>query len=337
MFKYVMVGMIPLGLAWSAAEAQPPAAAPQDHANRIILLGTKGGPTADPARSEPANLLVIDGAPYLIDAGAGVAHQLAKAGYPPTSIRTIFITHHHLDHTAGLEPLIALSWIGTGLSGRSVPPANVYGPPATEFLVKAALKYVSVSERIFRAGIPSLPHSEAMFFGHDLTPGPIYSDDKVKVTAVENSHFGHASTGPDGKKDMSFSYRFDTPKGSIVFTGDTGPSDAVAELAKGADILVSEVYLPGPGSTSANPAAQSPVARDLADHMAREHLNPQEVGKLAAKAGVKQVILTHIVAANTPSVVKQLEDGVHEYYQGPVIVGHDLLSFDLDTMKVGVE
>jgi len=327
MLKLITASAIAAGLAFGLAQAQP-AAPPPAQANEIILLGTHGGPSADPERSEPASLLVIGGRPYLIDAGAGVARQLAAAGERTTAIRTIFITHHHLDHTAGLEPLIALSWIGTGLSGRSEPPVQVYGPPATSFLVKAAINYISVSERIFRAGIPSLPDAADMFVGHDIDhDGLAYQDDRVRVTAVENTHFGHASFGPDGKKDMSFSYRFDTPAGSVVFTGDTGPSEAVTRLAKGADVLVSEVLLPGGGA--ARPAGGTPLAGELAEHMSREHLTPEDVGRMATAAGVKTVILTHLVIGNAPEAAQRLETEVRKSFSGTVIVGRDLLKFDL--------
>ena len=308
-------------------------AAPESgtHATSIVLLGTKGGPTADPERSEPANLLLVDGHKYLIDAGAGVSRQLAAVGDPPPSIHMVFLTHHHLDHTAGLEPFIGLNWIGAGLAGKDTP-VNIYGPPATDHLVNAALDYLSTSQRIFRAGIPSLPDSRKMFLPHVIDhAGPFFDDGTVKVTAVENTHFSHPSYGPDGKKDMSLSYRFDTPSGSIVFTGDTGPSDAVTRLAKGADVLVSEVYLApkaGPGSEAGSEAGAA-MRAELADHMLREHLTPQEVGKLAAAAGVKTVILTHIVAAPSPDLAKELVKGVKQYFHGNVIVGHDLMQFEM--------
>lgn len=341
MLKYVMTALLPMvAMTASAlyAQADPaPAKAPAPEGTRIVLLGTQGGPTANAGRSEPANLLIVNGTPYLIDAGAGVSHQLAKADYPPPSIHTVFITHHHLDHTAGLEPFMSLYWIGTGLAGKATP-VNIYGPPATDFLVKAALDYLSVSERIFRTGIPSLPKAEDMVIPHVIDhDGPAYKDANIRVTAAENTHFSHPSYGPDGKKDMSFSYRFDTPSGSVVFTGDTGPSAAVDKLAKGADVLVSEVYMPiagTPESGGTGPAASTPLKKQLAAHMATEHLSPQEVGKLATKAGVKTVILTHIVATPSPDLAAKLKAGVHETFSGQVIVGHDLMAFDLVDNKV---
>ena len=314
-------------LAGTPADAQQ---GPVRHSLQVVLLGTQGGPVASPERSEPASLLLVDGMPYLIDAGEGTARQLATAGYQPADVHRIFITHHHLDHTAGLEPLIGLSWIGAGLAGKSEK-TDIYGPPATEALVSAALAYVGISERIFRAGIASLPQAETMFTGHDIRqPGDVYSDSRVRVIATENTHFSHPSVASGGQKDMSLSYRFDTPGGSVVFTGDTGPSDAVAALAKGADLLVSEVYVSAP--TPAQNAG-SALSRELADHLTREHLTPEAVGQLAARAGVKAVLLTHLVAAADRNLARNLRERIGKFYSGPVIVGHDLLTYQFPQTK----
>jgi ribonuclease BN (tRNA processing enzyme) len=76
-------------------------------------------------------------------------------------------------------------------------------------------------------------------YGHDVGTGVIYQDANVKVSAVENSHFTFHG-GPAAGKYKSYSYRFETSDRVIVFTGDTGASDAVTELARGADLLVTE-------------------------------------------------------------------------------------------------
>ena len=304
---------------------------------RIILLGTDGGPRAYPARAEPGNLLVVDGVPYLIDAGPGVERQIALAGFRLGDIRTIFITHHHIDHDGGLPALMSMTWFDAAWDDRTPPPVQIYGPPATRFLTGAALDYLTVSERIFRAGVPALPPAAATFQAHDIQRnGEFYRDGRVTVSAVENTHFHFKSGSAASGQDLSFSYRFDTPNGSVVFTGDTGPSQAVTALARSADVLVSEVCLcdsPAdvhPTDTSAagkRAAAAIDKAEDF--HMRNEHLTPQDVGRLATAAHVKVVILTHFVPGDGKADPTRFTAGVMKYFSGPVIPGKDLLEYDI--------
>jgi ribonuclease BN (tRNA processing enzyme) len=318
-----------LGFVW-AAEA--PADAPRlskeaSHSTRLILLGTDGGPNVSPVRSEPANLLVVNGKPYLIDAGAGVPFQLAKVGYRVGAIDRIFITHHHPDHNAGLEPLMSFQWTHQGLGDLQLPPVEIYGPPATQFLVHATVDYIGVTERIWRAGITKSHPVAPMFQAHDIDQdGLVYRDDVVRVTAAENTHFSFPSVGPGGK-DRSLAYRFDTPAGSVVFTGDTGPSPAVERLAQNADVLVSEVIaIP---ADQANYAPKTETEKQMLFHAEHEHLSPENVGRMASAAHVKMVILTHFVPGNTIEDMSVFTEGVKKYFAGPVIAGKDLFEYDL--------
>ena len=176
----------------------------------------------------------MDGAYYLVDAGDGAARRIAKAGINVRDIGTIFLTHLHDDHMAGLGTLMSVAW-----DNQRTQPINVYGPPRTEDLVKAAVQYFSISAEIRIAdGGRSVPIDQ-VFFGHDVRPGLVYQDAQVKVTAAETTHFEfHA--GAAAGKHKSYAYRFETPDRVVVFTGDTGPNDALTNLAKDADLLVSE-------------------------------------------------------------------------------------------------
>jgi ribonuclease BN (tRNA processing enzyme) len=324
--------------AMPAQESAPHAASSASAAvTRIILLGTDGGPRAYPARAEPGNLLVVDGVPYLIDAGPGVERQIALADFKLGGIRTIFITHHHIDHDGGLPALMSMTWFDAAWDDRAPPPVQIYGPPATQLLARAALDYLSVSERIFRAGVRALPPAAAEFEAHDIHGnGEFYRDRRVTVSAVENTHFhfesGSAATG----RDLSFSYRFDTAHGSVVFTGDTGPSQAVTALARNADVLVSEVCLCNspatvhPATTSAaDERTATAMDREEDFHMHNEHLTPEEVGQLAAAAHVKVVILTHFVPGDGKAAPSEFTAGVMKYFSGTVIPGKDLLEYDI--------
>ena len=327
----VSASLMPASSSARDAPARPPASRP---ATRIVLLGTEGGPAATKFRSEPATLLIVDGATYLVDAGAGVSRQLPWSGYAPSQIQTIFITHHHIDHDSGLVSLMGLSWFDRAWSNIELPPVQIYGPPSTQYLVRTALDYLSVSERIFRAGVPALKKAASMFVGHDvLHDGLAYEDTHVRVTAVANTHFHFQSKSEHGEIDKSYSYRFDTPAGSVVFTGDTGVDAAVTELAQGADVLVSEVC----ATEICGPSAQAPkslpseLARQEEFHMTAEHLTPEDVGKMAAAAHVKVVLLTHLVSTESDdlSKVSVFVPRVKKFYSGPVVVGSDMFEYDV--------
>src|SRR5712672_3915952 len=135
----------------------------------IFVLMTRRPPRAHQA--QPSNLLTVNGAHYVIDAGDGVARRIAKAGVIVRDIGTIFITHHHDDHTAGLGTLMSVAW-----DNQRTLPINVYGPPRTEDLVKAAVQYFTISAEIRIAdGGRSVPIAQ-VFFGHDVRPGLVYQD-----------------------------------------------------------------------------------------------------------------------------------------------------------------
>jgi ribonuclease BN (tRNA processing enzyme) len=315
----------------SLAFAAPPELEP---GTRLVLLGTNGGPVLSATRSEPALMLVTRGKHYLIDVGAGTSGQVVKAGFRPSQIDDIFISHHHIDHNAGLPSLIASIWFERAWRHIEKAPVAIYGPPSTEFLLQSALNYLSVSEEIFESGVPQLPSAASLFQAHDINEdGAVFADGTISVSAVTNTHFTDVSRGPSGKPNKSYAYRFETPDGSIVYTGDTGPSEAVEKLALNADVLVSEIDVLSLVSKSGLPE-QSPMPPEQAkaerQHQLTEHLTPEQVGQLASRAHVKTVVLTHFVpsavADHNPAI---FIDGVKHFFTGNVVLGSDLMSIEI--------
>lgn len=100
---------------------------------RLILLGTGGGPRVlVPGRAKPATLLVINGAAYVVDCGSGVTQQLVKAGVALTTLRYVFITHHHSDHNLDYGNVMYNAW-AAGLRTR----IDAYGPPPLKAMTDA--------------------------------------------------------------------------------------------------------------------------------------------------------------------------------------------------------
>jgi len=298
---------------------------PTPGGTRVITLGTVAGPPPRPHRAQSSNLLIVNGTLYVVDAGDGVARRIAKAGFNVRDVGTIFITHHHDDHTAGLGTLMSTAW-----DNQRTTPINVYGPPRTEDLVKAAVQYFTISAEIRIAdGGRTIP-IERLFFGHDVGTGVIYQDANIKVTAIENTHFEFHS-GPAAGKHKSYSYRFDTPGRVIVFTGDTGPNDALTKLAHGADLLVSEANSIEERMNDLIKSGQWQVMtaeerERIKGQMTHGHLSTADVGEMAARSGVKTVVLTHLTYKTNDDYSAWVA-GVKKHFSGDVLVAQDLKEF----------
>jgi ribonuclease BN (tRNA processing enzyme) len=294
-------------------------------ATRVITLGTVAGPPPRPHRAQSSNLLIVNGTLYVVDAGDGAARRITQAGLNVRDVGTIFITHHHDDHTAGVGTLMSTAW-----DRQRTKPINVYGPPRTEELVKAAVQYFSISADIRIADGGRTVPIDKVFFGHDVGTGVIYTDANVTVTAIENTHFDFQKV-PEAARQKSYSYRFDTPGRVIVFTGDTGPTEALTELAKGADLLVSEANSVEERMNDLNKSGQwqtmTPQEQaGIKRQMAERHLDTDDIGKMAARAGVKAVVLTHLTWKDNDDYASWVAE-VKKHFSGPVMLAKDLEEF----------
>ena len=172
-----------------------------------------------------------------------------------------------------------------------------------------------------------------IFFGHDTGIGVIYEDANVKVTAAENSHFNFSPGTAAYGKYKSYSYRFETADRVIVFSGDTGPSAALDELAKGADLLVTEVIAVDEWKEQQIKAGrwQQMTLEQQARAFRRqvvEHITPDEIGKLATRANVRTVVLSHFLPATDPrDDYERLAEQVNKYFSGRVLAAKDLMEF----------
>ena len=253
-----------------------------------------------------------------------MARRLAKLKFNFRSLSTIFITHGHNDHTGGLGHLLSVQW-----GSQHTQPINVYGPPGTQGLVKAAVSYLNYDAETRLSSGASTP-IEKVFFGHDVGTGPVYQDGNIKVIAVENSHYHFPAGTPAYGKYKSYSYRFETPGRVIVFTGDTGVSDAVTELAKGADVLVSEVVSVEDVKEARIrdgrwQAMSEKEQHEYIRHMVEEHLTPEQIGAMAARASVKAVILSHLGPRPNSDDYTLWAEEVKRHFSGQVFIAKDLM------------
>lgn len=281
----------------------------QESRTRLILLGTGGGPRPRGNRAGSSQVIIANGGAYVVDCGDGVARQLALASVPFTTLRNIFITHHHSDHNADYGNLILLAW-EVGLQTR----LDTWGPPPLEKITRLFFEMSSydIDIRMKDEGRPPLV---PLVHPHELPGGgPVLDDGNVKVTAA---------LVPHPLVEPALAYRFDTPDRSIVISGDTAPSDNLIQLAKNADVLVHEaMYLPAIDRL----AARVPNATRLKQHLLVSHTSAEDAGRVAQAAGVKLLVLSHLVPADDPTITDQMWiDAARVHFRGPVIVGKDLL------------
>lgn len=271
----------------------------------LVILGSSGGPQPNSSRSAPATAVVVDGKVHVIDCGNGVARQLVSAGLRLRDLASVLVTHHHIDHNADLGALIHLAWTA-GL----VTPVDVYGPPPLQEML----------DLVLAVGRPDIEHREALgrpalrslMRGHEIAePGVVLDTDGLTITA------GHAEHPPM----HSFAYRVDADGASVVVSGDTTACDEVAELAAGADVLVHEAYSPDHldrlmGGTNAK-------VTELQAHFARAHTDAESAGRIAEQAGVKKLVLWHLIPFDLDE--RDWIEQAARQFDGEIVVSRDLM------------
>jgi len=277
--------------------------APQSPASRLILLGTAGGPTPKKTRSGPSQIIVIGDRGYVVDCGDGVARQMTIAGVFRT-LRHVFITHHHSDHNADYGNLLLLAW-GDPLKTR----VDTWGPPPLARMTKVFFEMNSEDLKVREKdeGKPPLP---PLVHPHEIRRGGfVMKDELVTVTCAVVEH---------PLMPLAFAYRFDCPDRSIVISGDTRASESVVRLARGADVLVHEaLYVP---------AAPGAPGTALRKHIMDSHTPVEDAGRVAADAGVKTLVLSHLVPAENPPISdEEWLRAARTHFSGRIVVGRDLL------------
>lgn len=281
--------------------------------DRLVLLGTKGGPAIRPGGPSPtAMLLQASGRNLVIDCGLGVTRGLVEAGLHLRDLDLIFITHLHSDHVLELGPLIHTAWT-TGLAR----PVTVYGPPGTQDLWSGFLASLSydIRTRIDDEGRPDLGSLVTIV---EYGPGMVFEADGLSVDALRVDH-------PPVTDCFALRARFSGR--CVVFSSDTAYFPPLAEFASGADILVHEAMLPE--------GVESIVSRTgngarLREHLIASHTFAADAGRIAAAAGVKRLVLNHLIPADDPAFTEaDWRATLVPVWSGDLVIGSDGLVIGL--------
>lgn len=279
--------------------------AAQREAGCLIVLGS-GMPVPDPERAGPAYAFEYRGQVLLFDAGAGVMRRVAAAGLPIDGFAGVFLTHLHSDHTLGLPDVLLTTWV----MGRRTP-MNVRGPHGTERLAQGILSAWQEDIAVRTDGLERGQRGgeRVKVQPIDSAGGLVYDSLGLRVTAIPVPH---------GEWKSAFGYLIETPTRRVLLSGDAAPSAALEAAARNADVLVHETY-PEVRLVPEN----RPGGEEWPRYMRSVHTSDREVGALAAAAGVKLVVLSHIVRMGGTD--DELVAGVRRGgYRGPLRIARDL-------------
>src|SRR5438445_8727517 len=298
----------------SAAALSSPALAqtPAKPRTRMVFLGTKGGPRVGIGASNPANLVMVNDTPFVIDCGMGVSRRLLDAGVPIPSVKYIFISHHHSDHNLEYGNLFYNAW-AAGLAT----PVHSFGPKGIEAMTRSywELNKFDVETRI---GDEGRPDPRKLLIAKDITEdGVVLQTSDVKVTAFRTPHPPITD---------NFAYKFETPDGTIVFSSDTAYNPKLAEFAKGADVLVHEaIYLPWVDRL----VTRVKNGATLKKHLIESHTAAEDVGRIADAAQVKVLVMSHLVPGELSVTDADWSGEAKKNFKGRIIVARDLMELKL--------
>ena len=276
---------------------------------KVVLLGT-GTPNPDPEHAGSSVAIIVGETSYLVDFGAGIVRQAAKmtpqygGSFPALNAKNLklaFLTHLHSDHTIGFPDLLLTPWV----LGRQ-DPLEVYGPVGTKNLTDNILEAYKADIDYRLNGLEPANKTGWQVNTHEFSEdGLIFQDSLIKVEAFKVAH---------GNWTNAFGFRFITPDKTIVISGDTRPCKNILSYAKGADILIHEVY-----------SYEKWKKRDefWQNYHAANHTSTIELGELAAKTKPGKLVLYHLLFWGATE--QDLLNEISKIYKGEVVVGEDFL------------
>lgn len=283
--------------------------------DRLVILGSKGGPAIRPGGPSPtSSLLEVAGRRCVVDCGLGVARGLVEAGVSLKELDLVFITHMHSDHVLEFGPLIHTAWT-TGLARKVV----VYGPADLKdywdgFL--ASMRY-DIDLRIEDEGRLDLRELVEI---REIGEGVLdLGDERLQVSALRVKHPPVVDC---------FALRFDAEDDagnwSVVFGADTAFFPPLAEFANGCDILVHEAMLERGVDRIVELTG---YGERLRHHLMASHTLAPEAAQIAAMAGTGHLVLNHLIPADLPGFeVQEWLDACAPGFDGKTTVSFDGLT-----------
>ncbi len=274
---------------------------------RVVMLGS-GNPNPDPNHQGPGVAIVVNEQAYLIDFGTGIVRQAAALtpqyggsinALNAKQLNIAFLTHLHADHTIGLPDLIFTPWI----MGRDKP-LKIIGPEGVKNMTTKVLEAYQEDIRYRLYGLEPANNQGWRVEAHEIQKeGIVYEDSLVTVEAFNVSH---------GTWPQCFGFRFTTPDRVVVISGDTSPSKNLVKWAKGADVLVHEVYY-NEGWTK--------KTEFWKEYHQANHTSTFELAEIAQQVQPKLLVCYHTLywGGNELDILSE----INSKYPGVVVIGQD--------------
>jgi ribonuclease BN (tRNA processing enzyme) len=223
--------------------------------------------------------------------------------------------------------------IGLRFQTNSPKPIQIYGPPGTDVLVKGIMASMAPAMEA-NYGVPGEPTftADQLVNTHVVSAGDEFRLGDTMVKVAKNTHYSFEPDSEKDKKFQSLSFRFETPDKVIVYTGDTGPSPEIEQFAKGSDILVSEmidIELTINYIRKSDPHLTEKRLNGMEFHLSRHHLTPSNLGRMAANAQVKELVVTHLVpgGAMTEKHLDAYAKKIAAEFPGNISIAKDMDKF----------
>ena len=291
---------------------------------KITLLGT-GNPAPSLKRMGPGYMVSVGGDIIVFDHGPGSHHRLLETGTRATDVTHAFFSHLHYDHFIDFPRLLLTRW---DHGAAQIPELQVYGPSPIKALIEKLIGPDGVlgpdieartkwdaSLHVYRARggkEPRLPPAPDVT---EIGKGDVIETDRWRVEAVEVPHAQPYLT--------CLALRLDSDSGSMVYTGDTGPSKALEKLAEGCDVLIHMCsHISGSVDNHATAVGTS------------GHL---EAARTAAAAGARCLVASHIYNQfDLPGVRERVIAEMARVYDGVIVFGEDLMELSADPKAPGI-
>lgn len=284
---------------------------------KVTLLGT-GNPIPEIDRFGASTLVEVGGEKLLFDAGRGSIMRLSQLGIVPAEIDKLFITHLHHDHTVGFpDILISGSVPIPGMGGRENE-FEVWGPVGTQNMVEGLYQAYATDIKN-RQSVAKSSSSGLTTNVHEIEEGVVYDKNGIEVIAFEVDH---------GSLEPAYGYRINYKGNSVVISGDTTYSENLIKHANGTDLIIHEVI-----ASHSNP--EDELLSASIENITAYHSTPEQAAEVFKQINPELAVYNHIISLGLTENEENHIERTKEVYDGEVILGEDLMSFEIgDTVEV---